>query len=76
MTNEKCNMANGKGNRGEISAQLFSQINRANSEGGFTRVAPLVVEAALSSERSIGGAFARLFNKRGLSPILLQRGLL
>jgi cytochrome c peroxidase len=43
---------------------MFSQINRAKSEGGLTRVAPLGVEAALSSERSANGAFARLFNKQ------------
>jgi len=34
------------------------------SEGGLTRVAPLEVEAAFSSERSVCGAFARLFNKQ------------
>src|SRR5215831_16454749 len=48
----------------EASAKLFSQINRVKNEGGLTRVAPLGVEAALSSERSVGGAFARLFNKQ------------
>jgi hypothetical protein len=48
----------------EASAKLFSQTNRVKNEGGLTRVAPLVVEAALSSERSVWGAFARLFNKQ------------
>src|SRR5215831_10265977 len=38
----------------EASAKLFSQINRVKNEGGLTRVAPLGVEAALSSERSVG----------------------
>src|SRR5262245_55624125 len=43
---------------------VHSQIDRTKSEGGLTRVAPLGVEAALSSERSICGAFARLLNKQ------------